>query len=194
VVVQEYFAQKESLKAGLCYDIISMICRNFFCVSFVGVGYYFALDLFGRKRHWAAEVSLTIGMLIFTGVILKLNGAVDLRGMNLGNLLWFLAGGVSGSFGVIFLCRILEKLPMKLLQHFLVFMGCNSLLIMVTHLDFRVLYVSIRMAEWMNDILLHNRVLFCIIIVLLVVLLETVIIALVHFCRKILAKNKKQIS
>ena len=194
MAVQEYFVQADSLKAELCYDVISMVCRNLFCVSFLGVGYYFARILFGRECHWAVEVLLAIGMLILTGVVLRINGAVDLRGMNLGNLLWFLAGGVSGSVGVVFLCRRLERLPVKFLHRFLIFMGCNSLLVMVTHLDFRVLYVSIQMAEWMNDVILHNKVLFCITIVLFVILIEVVIIAFVHYCKKMLQKNKMQIS
>ena len=189
---QGYFAQMSGLKAELCYDIISMVSRNFFCVSFVGIGYYFAVLVLDRKSHRGAEILFAIGLLALVGVILKQNGAVDLRGMNLGNLTWFVVGGISGSAGVILLCRVLEQLPVKYLHRFLIFMGCNSLLIMVTHLDFRVLYVSIQMAEWLNDTLPYNKVLFCISIVLFVILIESLIIVLVSCFRKMFSKNKVQ--
>lgn len=193
-VVQEYFLQKSSIRAVLCYDVISMAFRNLFCVVLVGIGYYFAKAIFGRKCERIAEFLLAVGLLVLTGVVLIQNGAVDLRGMNLGDIVWFLAGGISGSAGVILVCRVLETLPVKGLQRFLVFMGCNSLLIMVTHLDFRVLYISICITSMLRDILFPYGWLICICIVLFVILIEIVIIFFVSFCRKIFQKNSKQIS
>lgn len=188
---QGYFAEESNLKAQLCYDVVSMIFRNLFCVGFVGIGYYLARLLFGEKSLGMVEIPLAIILLILTGGVLRLNGAVDLRGMNLGNIVLFWAGGTAGSAGVILLCRALEKLPIKFLQRFLIFMGCNSLLIMVTHLDFRVLYISIQVAEWMNDNIMHNRVLFCISIVFFVILIEAVLIGFVNICKNCYkAKNE----
>ena len=188
---QEYFLQKSSIGAALCYDVISMALRNLFCVGLVGIGYYFAKAILCRKFGRIVESLFAVGLLVLTGVVLIQNGAVDLRGMNLGNIVWFLAGGISGSAGVILLCRALEKLPIKFLQRFLIFMGCNSLLIMVTHLDFRVLYISIQVAEWMNDNIMHNRVLFRISIVLFVILIEAVLIGFVNICKNCYkAKNE----
>lgn len=189
-VAKEYFSQTNSLRADLCYDVISMIFRTLFCVSFVGSGYYFGSFLFAQKSNRIVEMFLSTGLLVFTGVVLKLNGSVDIRGMNLGNPALFLLGGVGGSVGVIVLCRVLESLPLKMLHHFLLFMGCNSLLIMVTHLDFRVLYISILVSEWLNDTLLHNGVLFCISIILCAIFIETVIIWGFRVCRKSLQRKK----
>jgi len=189
---QEYFLQKSSIGAALCYDVISMALRNLFCVGLVGIGYYFAKAILCRKFGRIVESLFALGLLVLTGVVLIQNGAVDLRGMNLGNIVWFLAGGISGSAGVILMCRVLETLPVKGLRRFLIFMGCNSLLIMVTHLDFRVLYISICATGMLRDILFPYGWLICISIVLFVILIESVIIILVSFCRKIFQKNKKQ--
>ncbi len=186
---QEHFGAAGSLRVELCYDVFSMIFRNLFCVSFVGIGYYFAQFWFDRKSLWKLELPLTIILFVFIGGIEKLNGAVDLRGMNLGNLLWFVIGGCCGSFGVILLCRLLAKLQVKFLQSFLIFMGCNSLLIMVTHLDFRVLYISIRLAEGLKDNLLKSNVLFCTSIVIFVILIECAIIFLANLFRKTIKSN-----
>ena len=187
--VQECLGASDNLSAELCYDVFSMIFRNLFCVSFVGMGYYFAFLWLDRKSSWRLELSLTIILFVFTGTIAKLYGAVDLRGMNLGNLLWFVIGGCFGSVGVILLCRLIAKVQIKFLQSFLIFLGCNSLLIMVTHLDFRVLYVSIRLAEGLRENLLKSNALFCTSIVVFVILIECVIIFFVNLFRKKLKCN-----
>lgn len=187
--VQEHFGASGNLKAELCYDVLSMFFRNLFCVSFVGIGYYFAFLWLDRNGSWRTELPLTIILFVFTGVILKLNGAVDLRGMNLGILLWFIIGGCLGSVFVILLCRLLTKVQIKFLHRVLIFLGCNSLLIMVTHLDFRVLYVSIRLAEGLQENLLKSNVLFCTSIVIFVILIECAIIFFANLFKKKLKCN-----
>lgn len=192
LIVQEYCANPDGLKATLFYDVVSMLIRNLFCVGLVGSGYYFTMIVLVRSRFLFSETLLAVALLVLTGVVLKQNGSVDLRGMNLGNLLWFLTGGVSGAMGAVFLSRVLEKLPINLLRHFLIYLGSNSLLIMVTHLDFRILYISIMLVERINNVCSLHAGLFCILIVLFVLLIEMVVITLVRGCRLLLQKKKRQ--
>ena len=47
---------------------------------------------------------------------------------------------------IILLCKYLQRVPISPIKKVLEFYGRNSLIIMVTHMDFRILYISILIA------------------------------------------------
>ncbi len=178
--VQAFFlARSDKLVLSLLYDIISMLIRSFFCAGLVGLGYYAGSILLKRQFPIVAEAAVGVVLMIVVGFVAGLNSGTDLRGMNLGNLGWFLLCGVTGALGVIILCRVLSELPLKPLHRLFAYFGRNSLLIMATHIDFRILYVSIKVAEVINAVI-NNNVIFCILIVLFVFLAEIVVIEFVN--------------
>ncbi len=182
-------AHSDSLMAGLVYDFGSMLLRNLFCVVLVCIGYYCGWFLFEYKLSTVVEMVLSFLALAGVGLVLKWNGGVDLRGMQLGNPLLFLLGGVLGTLGVIFLCRVLVKLSIQPLQAAGKYFGRNSMLIMVTHLDFRVLYVCINLVAVIPGIQ-ENNTIIAVLIILLVCVIE---IVLIEFVNRFLPKIAKYI-
>lgn len=172
-----YQLHADSLAWGMLHDILSMLLRNLFCIGFVGAGYYLGKYILPKlDKVWLAfSATLAFGMLAC--LVIPMNWGVDLRYMNLGNLPLFLTGAVSGTLTVLFISRILETVPVC--RPLLGFYGRNSLIIMVTHMDFRVLYCSIGLATLLQQ-LYDNQTIFCICIVVLVFVIEIPIIWFVN--------------
>ncbi len=186
-----YRLHAESPVWGLLHDVLSMLLRNLFCVGLVGVGYYIGKHLLPRlTRIW----QLFTGLLVFgiaAWVVIPMNWGVDLRHMILGNLPLFWLGAVSGALTVLFLSRLLEAVPFSAVKLPLEYYGRNSLIIMVTHMDFRVLYCSIRAAGLLQQ-LWNNQAVFCVCIVVLVFLIEIPVIWFVNrYLPMILGKKYK---
>lgn len=170
-----FFAMQDRWSYLLLEDFLLMLWRNIFCVGLVGAGYYIGGLLLYRKLPRVIDAGGSLILLLALIMIAKYNTVVDLRTMNLGNPVLFLLGGLTGSFGVILACRLLESMPLRPLQHMLEYIGQNSLWIMSTHLEFRILYLAIAFASWIG-LGQSNNILFCCVIVLFVFLMEVAVI------------------
>lgn len=127
------------------------VLRIPFAASFIAAGYYVSLLWASRKTIGPAVFSrLTIPADIFIGadllgltaVISQLNLVTDLHFLIFNNLFLYYLAALSGSFGLILICKAFEGIselpPLRLLSYF----GINSLVIMVTHLNFYVLLLA----------------------------------------------------
>lgn len=184
-----YLQYYESVKYIILREIIIMLLRNLFCVGFVCVGYYVGKFLMPKLQRVWLQLG---GMIVLAGVCywsVSNNINVELRYMTLGSEVLYFVGAITGSVAVLFGCRLLEGMPVKLLKFPLEYYGRNSLIIMATHLEFRVLYCSIKLASVLSAVW-NNEAIFCIWIVVLVFLLEVPIIWIInHFFPIILGKK-----
>ena len=186
-----YEQHAQSLAYGMLHDVLSMLLRNLFCVGFVCIGYYVGKLLLPRLQRGWLELVVALSGLGFTFVIVMCNFDTNLRYMQLGNLFLYIAGAVAGSMAAILGCRFLEGLPLGVIKRPLEYYGRNSLIIMVTHLEFRVLYCSIRLAELLSTIW-NQEVLFQIQIVVFVFVLEIPVIWFINrFMPFLLGKRVK---
>ena len=101
---------------------------------------------------------------------------------------------VGGSFGLILLCRAVEKsaesLPGRILQYY----GRNSLVVMMTHAPFYVMYVAtVAMYIINNHILPLNSLFLCGGIVVGVLMIEVPIIEVLNrYFPFLLGKEKRK--
>lgn len=182
---------QESLRYQLLHDCLSMLIRDFFCVGFICAGYYLHRIMLDKSIAYCREGIICLLLATIGTIAILLNGPVDLRYMKLANILFYMIGAVSGALTVIVLCRILARIISKPIKGALEFYGRNSLIIMVTHMDFRVLYGSILLAK----IISHDgskNLFFCILIVFFVFLLEVPMIWFINrFLPFLLGKKQK---
>ncbi len=122
-----------------------------FCASFIAAGWG-AASLLPKIFKESANPSpkLTVPAELFIGadllglalVFSHINGVTDLHFLIFNNLVCYYIAALSGAFSVILFSRALEGLsqtpPLRLLSYY----GKNSLIIMVTHLNFYVLYLA----------------------------------------------------
>lgn len=190
--VQSLFAPYSELPlAGMIYEVLFVFLRNLFCVGLVGLGYYIGGLLFQKKLPMLAEAGMGIILLLMVGVIAGWNTGVNLRDMYLGNLAGFLFTGVAGTVGIVFLSRVLVQLPLRPIHRICEYFGRNSLLIMVTHVEFRILYLSIKVAAVINAVI-NKNIVFCSLIVLFVFLFEIVVIEFVNHVLPMVSKKQNK--
>ncbi len=188
-----YQSHTQSLAWGLLHDVLSMVLRNLFCVVFVAGGYYLRRYILHRLQKIWQKFSCLVAFVILTALSIPMNWGVDLRYMNLGDPLFYLAGAFCGSMMILYLSLLLAAVPIKAFVAPLEFYGRNSLIIMVTHMDFRVLYCSIRLAGLVQGVWSHQG-LFCCCILIFVFLIEIPIILFINRYMPMILGRKHKIS
>ncbi len=175
----------------LLHDVCSMIIRNLFCVGFICMGYYLSRWLMKKTKSCLQDVISLLIFAIIGYVAIQNGGAADLRFMQIGSLLMYMLGAIGGGMTIILLCKCLQGVLYSPFRRAMEFYGSNSLIIMVTHMDFRILYISILIAQRVfNRVPVHT--LFCILIVVLVFILEIPLIWFINrYLPFVLGKIKK---
>lgn len=174
-----FFAHTDDLMLQLLFDVLSMLLRGLFCTCLVGMGYYIAMVLQVCRIPTIADAGLSICAFVAVAFVAGAGSLVDLRYMFLGQLVLFLSGGILGSMGVIFLSRFLSQFPAFPINKVCRYFGINSMLIMVTHLDFKVLSISIKLVTALT-VTMQNNTLFCVLVIASVCVLEVLIIEFVN--------------
>lgn len=177
---QKYFLPLENvLPYALLYDVLSMVLRSIFCVCFICGGYYFAYVCRYLKQNKIREFICAVLLLIAVALLNGSSGHIDIRFMNLGNFFLCIGQTFGGMTGMLLLCKALENRIPGFAARLISYYGRNSLIVMVTHIDFRVLNCSIRLADWLNAFL-GNHSIYCILIFVFVFAAEAVIIRCLH--------------
>ncbi len=193
--------------SNMAFQLFHMLAialiRGMICMLFVGVGYGFsrlvrgnpvlALDgsEFDKNRSGKPGALRIVPVLIRTFVGLDLlaatffisliNGPVDLHFCVFGRIPLYFLGAVSGSIGLVVLCRSLESVSTKKIFFPLIYYGKNSLIVMATHMDFYILYVSEVAAFHFIKYVAHAKVyVFNAMIVVFVLVAEIVMIELIN--------------
>lgn len=155
-------------------------------LTFLLAGYaaYFALQRIRLKA--VCEVLLGVCCLILNVVIAFVDAGVAVHYLALNNVLYYYLGAFCASFGLIMVCRHIK--PFWLL----VFLGKNSLIIMLTHLDCRVMRAAILFATGVNR-LLPDTVVFWVSLYLALLLGELFMIILINRFGFFLIGRKKPV-
>ena len=131
------------------------------------------------KGRMKTPVRLLTAVILF-GLLLMFhgrNGIVDMHFGVYGNIFLFLIFALTGSLGVILLSMSLEKLSSGLPCRVLMFYGRNSLFVMITHINFYVLYFSEVLSFKLVEYVKHAKELtFNVLTVFFVLLAEFIMI------------------
>ncbi len=125
--------------------LVHTLARGLLACTFLLVGYLAAGVITAGEKKSFAGFALGAAMLGATGVLCFFNGSVDLNYMVFGNYFLYMVCACLGSFGVILLCKHM------LSSRLLLFYGRNSLVIMATHMEFKVMLHTIRFSYWLNQ-------------------------------------------
>lgn len=159
-----------------------MILRIGIVAFFIGIGFY--LWMLKEKitiTGWAAGPAGVV-CLGLTVVISQVNGVTDLHYLIFNHEILYFLGAVLGSIGVIGVSYSLKEFVgfplLKLLQYY----GKNSLIIMLTHVDTYLMYIStIVVMHFNKDILEYQgNVRFCTELFLLVTAAEGIGIIIIN--------------
>ncbi len=186
-----YYYHSISRFYRLLHDVCSMIIRNLFCVGFICVGYYISHWFMKLTKNRLLELVYLLGFAVLGYVAITNGGAAELRSVQIDSLPLYMLGAIGGSMTIVLLCKCLQGILFAPISKIMEFYGRNSLIIMVTHMDFRILYISILLAQQIY-FRVGIRTMFCILIVVWVFILEIPLIWFINrYVPFILGKMKK---
>lgn len=144
-LIQTYLNMENDLFFTWLGNFLMAVLRIGPAVVFLLTGYafYFALKKIRLKAVW--EILIGAGCLLLNAAASFTNGRVDLHFLVFNNVFYFYLGALSAAFGLFLICRNLRPLWL------LCFLGSNSLIVMLTHLDCQVMSLAIRFAAGMNQ-------------------------------------------
>ncbi len=157
------------------HEISLTLLRPFLVCTFICIGYY-AFYLFQQKEKlYFKELLLGILLIGVGAAFTHINNGVDFRSLVQKNLFFYYLCALSGSFGLILLCKNMR--PIKLIPYW----GVNSLIFMAVHNNETVLYTGMQCAMYLNQFITRARGYISYLTVILVILIfVTVMIWLIN--------------
>lgn len=173
-----YYPLYRSMPLLFLGDFIMVLLRGIGAMSFLTIGYYLYKWYLSKEIKWGwAEVLAGLVCFMLVYLISAQNGVVDFHFLYFFQPVLYYSGAVLGTLGTVLLCRHLPK------SRLLYFFGANSLVIMVTHLDCKVLITAIHYANWLNLYITRAKVYFLYLnVTVMVILLEVVCVVLIRNC------------
>jgi len=164
------------------HDLITVILRPILVCGFISIGYYTHKllrkgsqigDFFNKPElNEKGKVSfkyraayIVLGLMLF-GVcfgLFRVNNGIDFRSLAFRNVFFFFVCALSGSFGMISLCKGLPRIPL------FCYWGIGSLIFMATHNSQTVLTFSLKTAMYVNQYLTRARGYICYAIVIVII-------------------------
>lgn len=127
------------------------------------------------SKKFFTELSAGVLCLGLTIVLSLYNGRVDLRYLQFHFLPVYILCACLGTLGVLFICRCLPA------QKWLSYLGANSIIIMVTHIDCQYMLLSVRLGDFLSALSPHqSRILFFVGAALGMTILELITIYLIN--------------
>lgn len=165
-------------------EFITVLIRPMIVCGFISIGYYIrklcennkklSEFLISPKRDNKGNIAIKvricyfavgIALLICCGLFMRVNNGIDVRTLVFRNIFFFLVCALSGSFGLILICKGLRR------SKILCFYGTGSLIFMATHnLDF-ILALALKTAMYVNQYLTRARGYICYFIIFMVITL-----------------------
>lgn len=126
-------------------NFLLALLRVFPAVVFLLIGYGVSFLLKRYRFKPVLEIMAGICLLLFNAAIAFANGRVDMHYLVFNNLFYYYMGACSAALGLFLIFRNLKRVWL------LAFLGSNSLVVMLTHLDCQVMSTAIRFAAGMNQ-------------------------------------------
>lgn len=164
------------------HDLITVILRPVLVSGFIATGYYThrllsrktrigdfvnrpKIDEKGRVSVKYRAAYIVLGIMLF-GVCYAfygINNGIDFRTLAFRNVFFFFLCALSGSFGMLSLCKGLPRVGL------FCYWGVGSLIFMVTHNSQTVLTFALKAAMYVNQYLTRARGYICYAIVILII-------------------------
>ncbi len=183
--VPDYVAGRELAVDVFCLKLAFAIWRGIFCMLFVALGEGVSLLLQKLEDKKLLGFMLGVACLGLGSLAGMVNSMTSLRYLQLGNVALFVVSGVGITAGLLMLCRWYGECgPIE-------FIGKNSLIILVTHLDLRVMNLATKCSDKMF-VLFDNNFIKNVTMALVILLLEGILIVVINrYFYFVLGKRKR---
>lgn len=137
----------------LSFSLAHMLLRAVICTCITALG-ALLVTVYQKTPAWAGILLLAAG--VFFSVS---NGPADLNTLSFGrSIVLYTASSLTGGAGIILSCRLVSAHSGRPLFRLLSWYGKNSLIIMVTHMDYYLVYLALTLSTPLQDALLRAPV------------------------------------
>ncbi|HOO26986.1 MAG TPA: acyltransferase family protein [Lachnospiraceae bacterium] len=147
------------------HEFSLVLLRPILACTFICIGYYVFYLFKERERFCMKELLLGILFLGIGIAFTHVNHGVDFRSLVQKNLFFYYLCALSGSFGLILVCKNIK--PLGLIK----FWGINSLAFMAIHNNKTILYSGMQCAMYLNQYITRARGYISYITVILIILI-----------------------
>lgn len=171
-----FSAHKDSLVLLFFMNFAVVILRSMICMIFLAPGYFIASYIHLLSTGFSApQCIIGICLLLVNYPLALMNTNPDLHNLQYGNPVLFVICAYLGTIGLYLICNNLTRIkPMALVS----FWGKNSLVIMVTHLNFYYLYIGNLFAHAVNPYITRAKSYVFLLNILIVAMLLSSLTAL----------------
>ena len=198
IILNNYLALANMLYGNqLIFAVVHLILftllRIMFCMLFITIGYFLS-PLISRflAGHKIRNILISVVLFALCFFVSQMNGVTDLHYLVFNSLPLYLVSSLSGVVALIALSLILEAFPKKAVQPF-IFYGKNSLTVMLTHLDFYILYLAeiggLHFTKSLIGTDMHDPVLSALSLIFVLAAEAFIIVFVNRFCPWIIGKG-----
>lgn len=152
--------------------IALILIRSMIALIFITIGYFLCNIIQNLDLKWYQIIMITA----LTIILARMNGYVDLWGIQFNNILLYFINSILGSLNIIFISK-------KLTSRLLSFWGRNTLIIMATHQLILTMFSKIDIVNELN---------FIIKLILVLIIEYPIIILINNYAPFLLGKLKKK--
>lgn len=152
--------------------IALILIRSMIALIFITIGYFLCNIIQNLDLKWYQIIMITA----LTIILARMNGYVDLWGIQFNNILLYFINSILGSLNIIFISK-------KLTSRLLSFWGRNTLIIMATHQLILTMFSKINIINELN---------FITKLILVLVIEYPIIILINNYASFLLGKLKKK--
>ncbi len=185
VYLASYFLSIANYKTAVSmriHELLIVILRPVLVCGFISIGYYTKLLVkkgtrmgdflespqLNEKKGISSKYRLAyfvLSLMLFSICFsfFKINNGIDFRTLAFRNVFFFFLCALSGSYGMIMLCKALPRVPL------FCYWGMGSLIFMATHNSQTVLTLSLKAAMYVNQFLTRARGYICYAIVVVII-------------------------
>lgn len=155
-----YDSHAGSLLITSVINVVRVFLRAAISMSFVGYAYYIHKAVMHLIPDFNDATSLSKRLIqLFVGIIMlgvniwlsQINECVDLHNIILNNVALYYIDAFLGCYGIILICKSLPAV--KLVTYF----GKNSIVVMACHVNYYILYASLRIAMKIDQYITHAK-------------------------------------
>ena len=185
---KEHYPVLQSMPIPWIGYFFTSILRGCFGYLFISAGYFVADYLNNKEKVSRKELFLCVMCLLLSVATGLSNQRVDLHTLVINQPIFFFLAALSGSAFVILICNNIKY------SKALSYLGKNSLIIMVTHLDCKVMIVAINLSYFVKQYVpLAGQSVFYICLTFFVLGIELVIIYVMNtYLPFILGRKRKK--
>ncbi len=157
------------------YEYVHLLATGFlrvlFATVFVGIGYFSHVMLVRMPKRWYVALVPAVGLLVVMVLVAVQNGVTDMNYLIFHNIILYGITALSGSYGLILLCKACDGLSGWIPARICIYYGRNSLIVMMTHVPFYVLYIATRVIGVLEQSILPLQPIARVVITVVIVLL-----------------------